>query len=411
MSPEKLEKIKELVDRTINTKFQSNEDATIYYETIGKFAASALAAQYDIDQYTPKLHVMFADTAENVGAYGLYSSGCNAIVLDEELSMKNINRLTLTAIHEGTHLGQMQSLQKGVGLQSQDDWLVAMSHQNIKRNVFGVAIHNRAYISANLPDKEKTISQDFRSTYYRAQFIERQALEMEIKLGEDLGLNTSTQKNTLERVACELKEHLSRWDLTDREIFQLVDDAQYKIIRNIQPTNSSEAKVMLDLAGLIFEQEAYTKEEMLVGTKAMANIYLSPTTMANKLTANGFVNAQVLPYALANETTYEQIENMSQELRDQSPAFMGFALARYGYESIAPLINFELFNDWYFSAENFYLEQDCQLIANTINSTAYNREVVDWAAENGIDWHDIGKTQFYDFGNQKQQFEENLEMA
>lgn len=411
MSPEKLEKIKELVDRTINTQFQSNEDATLYYETIGKFAASALAAQYDRHSYDPKLKVVFFNTVDKLGAYGAYLEEYDTIALDENLAMNNLERLTLTAFHEGAHLGQMQSLQKGVGLQSQDDWLVAMSHQNIRRNVFGVAIHNHVYVSAELPSNEKTISQDFRSTYYRAQFIERQALEMEIKLGEDLGLNTSTQKNTLDQTACKLKEHLSRWDLTDREIFQLVDDAQYKILKNMQPTSGSEAKVMLDLAGLIFEQETYKKEDVREESKTMANIYLSPTTMANKLTANGFVNAQVLPYALANETTYEQIENMSQELRDQSPAFMGFALARYGYESIAPLINFELFNDWYFSAENFYLEQDCQLIANTINSTAYNREVVDWAAENGIDWHDIGKTQFYDFGNQKQQFEENLEMA
>ena len=348
-----LEHLKGTVGLYIKKLLITEDQMQIWYSDIERMASDSIVDKYaanltkDKDSLLEGHSVQFEHVVTLKGINGQFIHINNTTVLDKTRAMLQKEEAVLTTIHEGVHFGQARVMDRLPDMTQTEHWCLNCANNEEQRNVFGIATEKSTYIRSQDPDHE---SNQLRACHYKLQFVERQAREITIEIGKAVGLNVSQKEEELRWATDKMKALYSCQNMDNKTFYEVIDNAQMKLIRQLPPENSLEASMMYDMAALMHEQELYVHKNALAGMlhRVQSEHFMDPKTKADTLAKAGFNHVNIIPFKAAHNMSIEDVAAIPQSIRDQSPLFMLHAIHECG-EEIAPYINPEAFDAWYFA--------------------------------------------------------------
>jgi hypothetical protein len=174
--------------------------------------------------------------------------------------------------------------------------------------------------------------------------VEREAYKTEIEVAKHLNLDATKIKSQMEYALTTIRDTYGCRQMSDEEIFKLVDSAQVNVAQGRTPKNSIEASMTYDYAELICEQSPLSRMKIV-------NPIRSVEAKSLCLKQHGFDHAHTIADSAAIGYTPQMIKDLPQVVRDQNPDLMTIGICKYGQE-VAQCINKESYDRWYFSEEN-----------------------------------------------------------
>lgn len=289
------------------------------------------------------------------GMRGTYNNGTIYINQTETAPYRDNSFFTIA--HESTHYGQHYLIEKTpVG---QDEKIDLMRHIMLGHNptsTFGIETSGLLYVHAPKNDLVNFGNPELRDAFYRLCIVERMATREEMKMMSFFNADMKAINNRINRAFDTIRSHYNIPKTTDKGVCQLVDDAFLNIAQNRTPRTALEASITYDIAAMLHVQSNKVRAQNLmhgINHKDICEEIFDPIHKAEILESHGFEYSMTIPLEDIADYFIEDIQEMSQEARNQNPHLMLVSIVDFG-DPAKELLDKEPFDRWYFSKQNMF---------------------------------------------------------
>lgn len=306
-----IEKIKKIISDQLSKFTFSKRKLDDAYTEIERIAAAAFAKRYNNQAYYDIIaknnpHDLQIDSLKD-HSRGSYLHEEDVTKIDSSYARLAMPLAVMTTVHEGIHYAQANIVQHMQQLTTAEEWCLNCLDKD-ERECFGIQTTADMYTYAAVPSTDY----DLRYAHYKLQLMERQAIQESISVGKALRFDTDVTEQSFLQQIDYMKKRYGLENVSNNELFKILDEARMKNIRNMTPTNFVEASIMYDIAALAFEDEQWRE---CVGNKHLettAHLFNQDVKMQT-LYDFGFIQSQTMTNGLQFDEQSNFNENYSFE--------------------------------------------------------------------------------------------------
>lgn len=279
-------------------------------------------------------------------------------------------------------------------------------------NVFGMKLDGRIYVDDTAKIEDHTL-RCLNQAFYRLSITERFASAIEKQytqqldesLAEIIDLRTASSLNTIRnRYQCD--------EMTDHEIYDLLDKVHLDLHLGKQPTTALEAHIMYDLVAALSHQKGYLSHEDYEKTadKNLVSYELAKWNLEHEDKRVPF-GAKTMVHDIKNISQYYMITDIAslpQAVQLNNPKLWAYAIANYGDKGAALVFDKSAFLDWCMSPDNDLSDAHMDMIAEHmgVEFSANNRRMAIERIKNEKETREMRErrqqSETYSFGIKKQ---------